>query len=157
MSVCHAIKAQKCSDFRFNERLTYLSRRFSVFLPWFRWFSQQNLYLKTLKPQFSPWWHSFLPVTQFYDIAATHTKRLRGTLYSVHIMLYMACRVHSSIEYNLRSFFLLFLPPSPPLQIFILCTKAEGSYLYRSKRNLYELCRQKLNPPPADNGGREGR
>ena len=44
--------------------------------------------------------------------STTHTKRLRGTLYSVHIMLYMACRVHS-IEYNLRSFFLLFLPPFP--------------------------------------------
>ena len=101
------------SDFRFNERLTYLSRRFSVFLLGFRWFSHQNSYLKTLKPRFSPWWHSFLPVTQFYDIAAQLTQNALEEHFILYILCSnMACRVHS-IEYNLRSFFLLFLPPFP--------------------------------------------
>ena len=101
------------SDFRFNERLTYLSRRFSVFLLGFRWFSHQNSHLKTLKPRFSPWWHSFLPVTQFYDIAA----QLTQNALEEHFILYILCStwLAESIVQNTiyAPFFLLFLPPFP--------------------------------------------
>ena len=160
MSVLPCKEGPIGSDFRFNERLTYLSLRFSVFLLGFRWFSHQNSYLKTLKPRFSPWWHSFLPVTQFYDIAAQLTQNALEEHFILYILCSnMACRVHS-IEYNLRSFFSSFsAPPSPPLQIFILCTistEAEGYYWCRSKRNLYELCRQKLNPPARGEWGKGG-
>ena len=105
------------SDFRFNERLTYLSRRFSVFLLGFRWFSHQNSYLKTLKPRFSPWWHSFLPVTQFYDTIAAHNSHKtpqRNTLFCTYYALtWLAESIVQNTIY--APFFLLFLPPLPLL------------------------------------------
>ena len=83
-----------------------------------------------------------------------------------HFILYilcsnMACRVHS-IEYNLRSFFLLFLPPLPLLlskfsysapsalrQKGITDAEARGIYMSSAGKN--------WTPLPAENGEREGR
>ena len=131
MSVLPCKEGPIGSDFRFNERLTYLSRRFSVFLLGFRWFSHQNSYLKTLKPRFSPWWHSFLPVTQFYDTIAAHNSHKtpqRNTLFCTYYALtWLAESIVQNTIY--APFFFFFCPPSPPpLQIFILSTEAEGYY-----------------------------